>query len=307
MKRFLFALLIITASLSVYSQLSYKPLSILANDNEQLSINSKYERKLLGIDGVTNKTRPRQGGLQKYSLIGIGAKGGANLCFTNGEWDYTKGNDFLIAYNGGIFINIFHEEMISFQAELLYNQNGFKNTWTNTTLSIGADGIQHLYKYEKNDLSIRFHNIMLPLFAKFKFGNDVAFYFDLGAYAAYSLMTQCVGTVTTHSEIYTGEPVVSSTPLVQEINFDISDSYKTYDVGAIADMGIKIRLGLNRYRFFPSLLIEARYYYPIFSYLDSFDTYVAAVKPGDPPVKSTIKPKSQLNTISLNIGILLPL
>ena len=71
MKRFFFTLIIIAVSITVYSQLSYKPSFELANNNEQFSINSKHDSKLLGIDGVTTKTRPRQGGLQKYSLVRI--------------------------------------------------------------------------------------------------------------------------------------------------------------------------------------------------------------------------------------------
>ena len=310
MKRYILILLLLFVIVSTkaqfnynkpfFSKTSYKPLtaSSFFNDNELYA----------------NRVRRKMGGVQKYSLMVIGIQGGGNMCNMMGST--LLGNSFMFGYNAGFFVNIWHQEIVSLHIELNYTQFGYKNTLTTDTKLYTSDSAICTTDRYSNNLNEIYHTIQLPILARFAFGGDVKFYFDLGPYVSYSFLSREQGDVTTQTTVSSNGIQTATTPLVVPVNrkcneFPITSLFNSdmnkFDVGATGGLGIKIYTGTNEYKFYPYIFVEARFSYGFLSVVKPYDVIVIPDNPIELPYTRKVHPMINRYSITLNAGIGMPL
>lgn len=299
MKKLVFVVLFLSALGSVKAQFNLdRPFSLKNN------YSSSGHDFLLSENNMTSN-RNRMGGVQKYSMVLIGLQGGGTM--SNMMGSTIKGNNFAFGYNGGFFVNIWHQEIVSLHIELNYTQFGMQNKLTTQTITYTEDSAIATTDRVSNNLADIYHSITLPVLARFAFGGDVQFFFDLGPYASYTFLAHEKGDITTQTTIFTGGTQSSTTALEVPVNKDIKTDFNKFDVGATGGLGIKIYTGMNSYKFFPYIFVEARFSYGFLSLVKPYDEQY---QDGAPPFAwhtRKVHPTVTRYNITLNAGIGMPL
>ena len=302
MKRYISLILFLFVIVSLKAQFNYsKPFSLKTDYNP-------YKTVSFFKDGETQTSQEmvhRMGGVQKYTLVVLGIQGGGNMCNMMGS--KLKGNSFMFGYNGGFFVNIWHEEMVSLQVEINYTQFGLKNTLTTETVTYTEDSAISTLDRSTNKLNDVYHSIALPVLVRFAFGSDIKFYFNLGPYVSYTFLAHEKGDITTQTSVSSGGVQTSTTPLIVPINQDIKTDFNKFDVGGTGGIGLKIYTGTNEYKFYPYIFVEARFSYGFLSMQKPYDEIVFPDNPSDPPFLRKVHPMLTRYNITLNAGIGMPL
>lgn len=175
----------------------------------------------------------------------FGIKGGANLAKLNAE-GYSSSADFKskskTAFNAGLFANIPISTNFRFQPEVVYSNQGGKNT-INTATPTGS--VTTNYKSELNYINV-------PLMLQLQSTTGV--YVELGPQVGYLLSAKNKNTDAGSSNS----------------EMDIKDQLKKWDVAAAGGIGYLSRIGLG---------INARYNYGFSNILDDkASTYVSGEK-----------------------------
>ena len=310
MKRYVSLILLLFVIVSLKAQYSYnKPFSSTTNYNSLKKVSFFNEDET----EIAKGARSRMGGVQKYTLLIVGIQGGANMCNLMGTT--LKGNTFAFGYNGGFFINVWHEEIVSLHIEVNYTQFGYKNTLNTQTINYTEDSAISTLDRVTNNMNEIFHCITLPILARFAFGSDVKFFIDLGPYVSYTFLAHEKGDITTQTSVTSGGIQTMTTPLEVPINRDfkeipvigdIKTGFNKFDVGATGGIGLKFYTGLNEYKFYPYVFIEARFSYGFLSLLSPYDEIAFPDNPRDPPFIRKVHPMLTRYNITLNAGIGMP-
>jgi len=302
MKRYVSLILFLFVIVSLKAQFNYmKPFQKKASY-------SQYKTGSFFKDGETESTETmvhRMGGVQKYTLVVLGIQGGGNMCNMMGST--LKGNTFTFGYNGGLFVNIWHNEIVSLQVEVNYTQFGLKNTLNTQTLTYTADSAISTLDKVSNSLNDVYHSITLPVLARFAFGSDVKFYFNLGPYVSYTFLAHEKGDITTQTSVTSGGFQTTTTPVVVPINQDIKTDFNKFDVGGTGGIGLKIYTGTNEYKFYPYIFVEARFSYGFLSIVKPYDTIYIDDFPPYAIHSRKVHPSVTRYNITLNAGIGMPL
>lgn len=169
-----------------------------------------------------------------FSQLSVGPKVGVNFAYTTIDIsDHENGSKSpMVGVNGGVALNAALNKMLSFQAEILYSQQGVVYEYDHT---IGTETVAAKSTFVMNYLRI-------PVLVKLSFGpEETQFYVNGGPYMGYWLD----GTKTEESGGSTDE---------SEYEFDDDNvSYNRLDVGLSFGAGVSMEAGPG------SFIIDLRY------------------------------------------------
>ncbi|MCD4696577.1 MAG: PorT family protein [Bacteroidales bacterium] len=209
----------------------------------------------------------------------FGPRLGLNLANQSG--DDVEDNSMLIGFNIGAMGNMAFNDMLSFQAEVLYDAKGAKYESVSET---GA----------KTDVNANFNYLNIPLMAKATFGDDIKFFGELGPSIGLLMSAKWDG----ESEFTTLEQDPNNPFEVIEKKIEVKDFYKSTDFGLVIGGGVVLPVGDMK------LMVDVRYNMSLGSIGEEME-----VMTGFDPITGEITYENQTpdiknGVISINLGLL---